>query len=163
MRDQPVIGCLPTQAGFYNFSVGVQDANNVTTNATTGIQVIFDFTVVAPGQAVVGRPMVISVRTGESFGTLTYNYTGLPSGCRSVDSSQLNCSPTAAGTYNDYVSVHDQLGEHGVHHVQIEVVPPSPVSPLTTPILGGLVVIGGLTVGIMIWVLRRPPKVQPTL
>ncbi|MFI5417567.1 MAG: PKD domain-containing protein [Candidatus Lutacidiplasmatales archaeon] len=134
--NSPSIGCLPTQAGFYNFSVIVTDLNGVSSNASTGFQLIFDFTVVAPTLATVHQPFRLVVKAGGGYGKLTYNYTGLPSGCPSVDAAQLTCTPNDIGVYNISISVHDALGEHASHSVKVEVLQANSM-PFSSPLIIG--------------------------
>lgn len=139
--NESAVGCLPTQSGHYNVTVRVTDRDNVTLDSTLGIRVIFDFNVVVPTNVSAGSPFTISVNTNESFsngtaavpaggyGNFTYNYTGLPPGCASEDSSSLTCTTNVEGLYHITVSVHDQVGDHNSHTVTVSVGPPKPASP----------------------------------
>lgn len=134
-EDEAAIGCLPTQADFYNVTVAVTDQNDVTVTASAMIHVIFDFNVIVPANTSVGSPFTISVNTNETFaggtalspstgyGVLTYNYSGLPPGCTSEDLATIICTPSQVGTYHITVSVHDQVGDHQTHTVVVNVVP----------------------------------------
>ena len=133
-QDKPAVGCLPTQADFFNATVTIQDANNVTATALVEVHVIFDFNVVVPSSVSEGSPFTLSVNTNETFsggtalapasgiGALVYNYTGLPPGCSNRDASSITCTPTQAGTYHVTVSVHDQADDHNSHTVVVNVV-----------------------------------------
>jgi hypothetical protein len=164
-EDQPAIGCLPTQAGIYNVTVHIRDRSNVTVNATERLRVIFDFNVVVPAKTPAGSPFTISVNTNESFsggtavvpasgfGTLTYNYTGLPPGCASRDAPSITCTPTQVGTYHITVSVHDQVGDHNAHTVVVNVVPAtSSAWGLASLVSGttGYVLFGGIAAAVTI-------------
>jgi YVTN family beta-propeller protein len=132
------IGCLPTQAAWYNITVVVRDRNNWTANATAAMHVIFDFNVVVPASTALGQQLTILVNTNQTFsnstnktsalrpdsgyGAFTYNYTGLPPGCSSEDVSVLTCTPIQIGTYSISVSVHDQAGDHNEHTVAVHIV-----------------------------------------
>ena len=134
-ENKPALGCLPTQADYYNVTAQVTDSSGATVNAAVQLHVIFDFNVVVPTNTSAGSPFTISVNTNETFssgtavvpaggiGTLTYNYTGLPPGCFSADASSITCTPTQVGTYHISVSVHDQAGDHQTHTVVVNVVP----------------------------------------
>ena len=156
-EDKPAIGCLPTQADYYNVTVQVTDHNGVTNSSTVTIRVIFDFNVVVPTNTSAGSPFTISVNTNETFsggtavvpaagfGAFTYNYTGLPPGCTSQDAASITCTPTQVGTYHITISVHDQVGDHNTHTVVVNVVP----AKSTSGILGlsgetGYLVVGGV-------------------
>ena len=84
-QNKPTIGCLPTQAGWYNLSVLVRDANNGTANVTVTMHVIFDFNVVVPADTPLGKQLTIMVNTNQSFNAsslqsygVQFNETGLP-------------------------------------------------------------------------------------
>jgi YVTN family beta-propeller protein len=117
------IGCLPTESGNYTIQFSVQDANDWGVSATQPLSIIFDFTVVAPSSDAAGQMFTIQVDSAPGFGALTYDYSNLPSGCISMDTPTLNCTPTATGTYSITVSVHDQAGDHNAHSVVVQVVP----------------------------------------
>ena len=117
------LGCLPTQAGFYNITTEVTDQNQETASATVELHVIFDFTVVVPSQTTIGHPMTIQVESSPGVGSLTYSYTGLPPGCASQNSSTLTCTPSQVGEFKITISVHDQAGDHATHQVEENVVP----------------------------------------
>jgi YVTN family beta-propeller protein len=180
-EDKPAIGCLPTQADFYNITVGVRDQNGITANSTAMIHVVFDFNVVVPSNTSAGSPFTISVNTNETFsggtavlpeggiGTLTYNYTGLPPGCASQDKSAITCTPMQVGRYFITVNVHDQVGDHNSHTVVVNVVPAkssnagssSPFSgAVGYSIIGAIVAAAGV-VGVL-FVLRSRRKKSET-
>jgi DNA-binding beta-propeller fold protein YncE len=176
-EDKPAVGCLPTQADFYNVTVYVRDQNNVTVNSTASIHVIFDFNVVVPTNASAGSPFTISVNTNESFsggtavvpasgfGSFTYNYTGLPPGCASKDLPSITCTTSQVGTYHITVNVHDQVGDHNTHTVVVNVVPAK-----STPgflglsgdtgylIIGGVVAIAGVAAALLLVRSRRAQR-----
>jgi len=168
-QDHAAVGCLPTEADYYNITVSVTDQNGGVASANVTLHVIFDFNVIVPSNTTAGKPFTISVNTNESFsagtavtpasgvGPYTYNYTGLPAGCASTDAPSLTCTPTQVGAYAITVTVHDAIGDHRTHTVLVNVVPSSasqsgPLSgfsgPLGYAILGGvaavLVVVGTL-------------------
>jgi YVTN family beta-propeller protein len=163
-ENKPAVGCLPTQADYYNITAHVRDQNNVIVNSTAQIHVIFDFNVVVPTNTSAGSPFTISVNTNETFsggtavlplagfGTFTYNYTGLPPGCASVDAASITCTPSQVGTYQITVSVHDEVGDHNSHTVVVHVVPAKPGST-TSGFLGLSGIAGYLLVGAIVAVL----------
>jgi hypothetical protein len=57
-----------------------------------------------------GHPLTLSVSESPHPGALSYSYTGLPSGCRTVNASTLTCVPTSAGDYRVVVTI---LGDGG--------------------------------------------------
>ena len=163
-ENQSSIGCLPTQAEWYNITAVVKDLNNATVRATVTMHVIFDFNVVIPASTPVGKQLTIMVDTNETFngtainktalfnpaggyGTFTYNYSGLPPGCTSTDVAVLTCTPTQVGKYTVTVSVHDQAGDHNTHAVVVNVVPAKSTSAGISSLFSGATgyaIIGGL-------------------
>jgi len=162
-EDKPSVGCLPTQADFYNISVTVTDLNGGTASANVSMHVIFDFNVIVPTSTSAGNPFTISVNTNETFsggtavvpaagfGAFTYNYTGLPPGCTSQNAARITCTPSQVGTYHITVSVHDQVGDHNTHTVVVNVVP-AKTAPGFLGLTGntGYVVVGGSVAAVVI-------------
>jgi DNA-binding beta-propeller fold protein YncE len=103
------IGCLPTQAGFYNLTVNINDVNGGVASATIPLRVVFGFTVGAPTSDVVGQPFSIYVEVAQSAGDVHYTYSSLPAGCSSEDVSVLTCTPTSVGNYSISVKVVSSL------------------------------------------------------
>lgn len=60
-----------------------------------------------PSSVDVGSPTVLTVAPTGGVGPYTYAYTGLPAGCASASTPELNCTPTAAGGYPVIVTVTD--------------------------------------------------------
>jgi DNA-binding beta-propeller fold protein YncE len=152
--DSPTIGCLPTQAGFYNVSVTVSDGSGGEAGATVAMRVIFDFTLVAPSQTTVGEPLTLHVLFPGTESGVTYAYSGLPPGCLSSDAPTLTCTPDRVGTYTVSATVENTAGDRATHAAVVNVVPWS-VSLLTSPfVLGGigLALIAG--VGTAIYLVR---------
>jgi len=89
------------------------------TTATSGVSVAVDSlpTVTAPtaspSSVLQGKSVTFTVTATPGSGSLTYNWTGLPPGCSSVDSDTLTCSPTSAGTFQVEVEVTDSNGGTG--------------------------------------------------
>ena len=153
------LGCLPTQAGFYNVTVSVMDRNGIYANVTAPLEVVFEFKVVAPGQVAVHQTLTVSVTPEGGYAPFTYAYAGLPPGCVSANTSQLRCTPLDTGAYDVLVSVRDAIGDHASDHVEIEVVPGHGSSLiLTNPwVLGGLsaVVVGSVIAAVVVYSSRR--------
>ncbi|MCI4321317.1 MAG: hypothetical protein L3K18_02585 [Thermoplasmata archaeon] len=114
-----VVGSMTT---FVQWSSGLQIANvsGSQTSATvrvdapgTVIGIVATFVLnrlaVSPATVDAGTPTHLTVFVNGS-GALTYRYFGLPTGCRSVNSPQLTCSPTSPGTYSVHASVTDSGG-----------------------------------------------------
>jgi YVTN family beta-propeller protein len=120
--NSSMIGCLPTQVGFYNITSNVTDGNGAAASATVELQVLFDFTVTAPLQTRLGQPLTIQVLAPAGIAGLVYSYSGLPPGCGDLDAASLTCTPTQLGTYYVVASVHDAAGDQNSHEVVVEVV-----------------------------------------
>ena len=103
----------------YAFEIVVNDSattpESVTSAASAEIQVNPSPSVTGmtanPSNVVAGNPTKINVSVSGGTAPYSYLYTGLPSGCASVDSPQLNCTPQAAGGFSIKVTVSDSVGE----------------------------------------------------
>jgi hypothetical protein len=108
------LSCSPTSAahGPYTVSVSVTDnlGHNawgnlsVTANPTSGVPQIDGFSGIPVG---VGSPTTISTTVVGGAPPLTYSYSGLPSGCSSVNSASFSCTPTSSGDFSITVTVTD--------------------------------------------------------
>ncbi len=170
-RDNSSIGCLPTQAGSYAIKLNVTDLDGNTVTATSDLQVVFDFTVIAPSNTSVNSALTIQVQLAAPVSqpqTLTYSYLDLPPGCQSQDTPTLTCTPTQLGTFTVNVSLQNQIGNLRTHEVTIHVVssttpPPTHRSSTTNwsdwYYTGGAIVAAGITVSVVVYrrTGRRPP------
>ncbi|MHB8352748.1 MAG: PKD domain-containing protein, partial [Thermoplasmata archaeon] len=155
--NQPTILCAPQAPGVYNVSVTASDAATDTGTQTVELQVItppVDVVVVAtPDSLTQGASTVlIATPTGGSGHFVNFAWTGLPTGCRSANSTRLSCTPTGPGNFSTTVTVFDSFGKKGTGTVPIEVAaalegnaqsaPRSGLSPLTVSFTGAAT--GGL-------------------
>ncbi len=100
--------CLPTAAGSFSVSVTVNDSNgNSVTSSPMSITVDPTLSVAAvagPSSGVIGTPVTFSSTGGiggTGAGSYSYNWSGLPAGCTSVNTLSLTCTPTGPnGTSN---------------------------------------------------------------
>ena len=109
------VTCTPTLAGVWNVTAEASDSS-VGASISTGVAVEVN----APLAVVNLRASTTALTTGQTVqlsvltvnGTLPYSYqwTGLPSGCSSVNRSVLNCTPDAAGNVSVAVRVTDAAG-----------------------------------------------------
>lgn len=119
--DVSSLVCTPssTDNGTYVVSVGVTDGAGHSGNGSislvvkpsggsTGVPTITQF-VASPNPATQGQSLTFVVTTSGSSGSLTFTYTGLPSGC-SGSTSPLSCVPTASGTFHITVTATDGAG-----------------------------------------------------
>ncbi len=81
---------------------------------------------IAPGQ----RVDVNATVTGGEF-PLTYSYSGLPSGCVSVNATNLSCSPSGTGEYTVSVRVHDPTGSNGTASASLTIGSPVAITSFT--------------------------------
>ena len=80
----------------------------------------------------VGQNISWTATTLGSAGTLSYTYTGLPTGCVSTDLATLSCLPTGPGTFVVTVQVSNGLGHQvNASAVALLVNPDPRVSPLS--------------------------------
>ena len=124
--DSPVLACVPTAAGTYVISVSVTGAGGFSATAATTIVVnlppeVLQFASTIPvGE--VGVPIGFGVTAGSGSGGLTYFYDGLPTGCSTEDSAQLQCTPSVSGTYSVTANVTDGVGVSAASTIQVTVV-----------------------------------------
>lgn len=175
------IGCLPTQAGWYNVTVAASDQNGGTISALTEMHVVFDFNVIAPSSTVVGTQLTIRVDVNEPFsgiadlglgvrpaggiGTLNYSYSGLPPGCAYGDKAAIKCVPSATGVYTVRVTVRDQVGDHQTHSVVVHVVNGFLGLPgeMGYYVLGGLIAVAaGVGIGYRYLRATRMSRIPPS-
>lgn len=112
------------------------------------------FSPASPGQ---GDTLTMSVTASGGSGGYGYNWSGLPSGCRTQDSASISCQPSSAGTYEVTVTVTDSNGGAGTSAVASLVVTSAPagqpavIGPeLLAAGLGAVVIIVGAGVVILV-------------
>lgn len=64
----------------------------------------------SPALINLGNSTRLTATVARGNGSLSYVFSGLPSGCSSVNASSFNCTPTAAGNFTVRVNVTDQTG-----------------------------------------------------
>ena len=111
-----IVTCTPTVAGSYSVTVTVNDTNGGKVSATlssfavlaaSSLPSISSFSA-SPASIVLGAWTNFTVVASGGTGSLTYSYTGLPTGCASADTAMLACRATSAGTFTVTVTVTDQ-------------------------------------------------------
>ncbi len=120
--DSPTIGCLPTQSGNYTINAFVRDANNVLVGVNTTLLVDFEFTVVIPSRSLVEHPLTVTVKPEGGYGTITYTYAGLPSGCAPANTPTITCTPNRTGNYEISITIEDAAGDRGSRVVAVDIV-----------------------------------------
>jgi len=108
------IVCSPTAPGQSKATVSVTDSNGVSAEGSVAFTVYPRPTVAtpigSPTSVQVGQNVVFSVNATAGAGSLTYVWSGLPSGCLSVNSSSVTCQPSVAGATEVTVHVVDSNG-----------------------------------------------------
>ncbi len=113
-RDVWNLTCRPSTAGSYSIEMEVVDATGFGTFANVSLTVnvkpsVTTFTAF-PLVLDIGQQTNLTVVAHGGTGTLTYNYTGLPSGCFSSNVPRLTCQPASSGTFEAFVQVTDTVG-----------------------------------------------------
>ncbi len=82
----------------------------------------------SPNPVEVGQELNITVTASGGTPPLSYAYSGLPSGCSSINSSLLSCRPVVAGPYGIAVVVTDANGNASTGDANLLIVPGPTVS-----------------------------------
>jgi DNA-binding beta-propeller fold protein YncE len=113
--DISVLTCTPTEGGNFSVEVVATDLAGLSAHATLTISVVnpppltASLFTASPRSITLGGSVRLTVVIAGAIGNLTYSYSGLPVGCNSADTSTLNCTPSAVGTFTVSVKVMDQL------------------------------------------------------
>ncbi len=136
--------CTPSAADVYNISVLVVDARGFHAVGTLVFQVNPVISVVgpvaAPSSFTVGTSTVLTSTVSGGSYPLELSYSQLPPGCSSVNSSTLDCAPSAAGTYVVELHVTDAGGGNASAAVTLTVNPLPSIASFT---VGSSTVIAG--------------------
>lgn len=114
--DSAELACLSTGAGTFSVNVTVVDSNGAAWNGTLAFVVYPDPSVsapsasTAPGGVDLGETVTFSVTATGGSGGYTYAWSGLPTGCVSVATPSISCTPTEAGDFSVAVNVTDSNG-----------------------------------------------------
>lgn len=83
----------------------------------------------SPTLPTAGSPLTLDVKAVGGMGWLSYAYSGLPSGCVSLNASLLTCIPNSAGPASVLVDVVDEFGEqaNATIHLTVSVPFPAPL------------------------------------
>ncbi|MDE1837129.1 MAG: PKD domain-containing protein [Euryarchaeota archaeon] len=137
------LSCRPTVAGSFGVAVQVSDGLSTATSppvvVTVGgpLAVSLSFT---PSIITVGRTTVVAVAVLGGTGTLSFTYTGLPSGCSGPSgASSFTCRPAASGTAVVTVQATDGSGATGQASSPLMVNPAPSITAFTaTPSTGNV-------------------------
>lgn len=134
--NAPTLTCVPTAPGNLSVSVRVTDANGVQATSAVATSVVSaplsggTLALSSSGLDLGGSSILTATVNGGSGG-LSYAWSGLPSGCLTIDIAQLTCTPSAAGESWVSVTVTDS------NHATLRV---GPVALLVSPALGAVTV-----------------------
>ena len=110
------IQCTPSINGTFLVTANVTDASGANASGSTllivnlpPIPVISSFTA-TPSTVNVSQSTVFKVSALGGTSPLSYSYTGLPTGCTTQNTANLNCTPTQVGNYTVTASVRDAAG-----------------------------------------------------
>ena len=78
---------------------------------------------VTPSPLDLGHTTVVTVAYSGGAGTIAASYQGLPAGCLSEDTEDLNCMPSMPGVYDVVVTLTDSLGLEAIGNTTITVLP----------------------------------------
>ena len=137
--------CIPSKAGIYNVSVNVTDGNGF-----IGRSVVVPLTVKAtiaptihaflatPEAMTLGETTTLAATVSGGTGSLRFDYTGLPAGCATQNTTSLSCDPSVAGTFDIRFYANDTFNDSATATTPLTVNPapaisgffasPSPVS-----------------------------------
>jgi thermopsin len=123
----PTIDCFPTLSAVAQIEVNATDSAGLWARASLEVTVYpapsAPIVTVSPAAVLQGSTATIEVDIGGGRAPYLYGYTGLPSGCLNVDTPELNCTPTAAGTFGVVVQVTDADGVSVNSTVELTVTP----------------------------------------
>jgi YVTN family beta-propeller protein len=126
--DNASISCVPGPIGTYTVRAFVTDAAGNFANSTLLLTVGQDPEVTAftasANPADVGSPTTMNVSAIRGIRPYAFNYTGLPPGCTSSDTSALVCTPTETGSFAIRVNVNDSDGVSASSKLTLAVNPP---------------------------------------
>ena len=114
-QNTSALSCSPTTQGTYTVSVSVTDADGYTSSpySTTltvnGPPTVSSF-VATPATFPVESSTYLNVTVSGGAPPFSYTYLGLPSGCRTMSTASLPCTPVSPGIFHVSVVVVDASG-----------------------------------------------------
>jgi DNA-binding beta-propeller fold protein YncE len=179
-QNLSTLPCAPTTTGTFYVGVNVTDPAADHGSASTRFVVLVAPSIAAtlspqPAAFDLGNSTTLTVQvTGTPTGPVTFDFTALPTGCASANTSSLACTPTAVGTFPLTVEVRDSAGHFAEANSSLVVqkVPAGTTPGKTTPsntgsnewvwILIAIVVVIAVILIVVFAARRRrpPPPVQ---
>lgn len=107
--------CTPSSSGNFSISVMVTDTNGWNATSEALAYRVYGSPVLAPPTGSVasvdlGQSVTFTTTAHGGSGGYTYNWSGLPTGCASENSSSVYCEPAVAGNFSVVVNVTDSNG-----------------------------------------------------
>ncbi|MCI4366319.1 MAG: hypothetical protein L3K08_01060 [Thermoplasmata archaeon] len=112
--DRNYLDCSPSAAGTYTIEVQVTDAAAYSIFDNTSLRVnprpgVTQF-VAEPPVIDLGQSTVLNLSVANGTGPFTYQYSGLPNGCASANTSALTCTPKRTGPWSVFGEATDAFG-----------------------------------------------------
>lgn len=109
------VACVGLAAGTFSITVTYTDSNGVSsTSPALAFTVSTDPSVTTPkatpSSVDVGQKVVFTTTESGGYGTMTYTWANLPSGCTGTTTTTVTCTPTAAAQLSVTVTVKDGNG-----------------------------------------------------
>ncbi len=112
--DSPNLTCTPTSPGIFSVLGAVEDSESAISTVQINLTVHPDPSItslrLSRSTLDVGQLVSLSVLRSGGTGVGSWNYSGLPPNCPSVNASRLSCVPSAPGAYTVGVRFTDALG-----------------------------------------------------
>ena len=134
--DSASLGCTSNASGSFSVAVTVADRNNASTATTLPVEVnpppVVDAFVIGPSTTRTNGSTTLVVATSGGTPPYSYNYSGLPPGCATANTSTLSCVPLSAGLYPVTVSVTDIFGLSAAAGAELNVTPVGPAPTIAS-------------------------------
>jgi hypothetical protein len=116
-QNLPQFSCTPSTSANTPFQVSVTVRNSSGATVTSpaapwsvnALPSVTLFTAL-PSPTPAGSQLTVTVLFSGGTNPLTFQYTGLPAGCSSIDAAQFNCTPKMPGNYSLRVQITDADG-----------------------------------------------------
>lgn len=126
--------CTPTAPGTYpGVSVTVTDStSHSVTSSNLSLTVVAPLSttlVASPSALTIGANVTLTTTPGGGQSPYTFSYSGLPSGCSTVNAPSFRCTPTVTGNFSITVTVTDSQGRTAHGHATLTVTATTPKGP----------------------------------
>jgi YVTN family beta-propeller protein len=102
------------------------------------------------GPTVQGEPLDLQVNVTGGYGPRTFAYSGLPSGCPTVDGATLSCLPLSSGSFTVGVTVGDSTGAPSATSSSDVVLTPFPLNVSVATVTGTPYAGGSVTLAVVL-------------